>query len=167
MPLVSSGRVRSTHRPISYFECLHTLYRETFFDFSHSTLSLTLTQKRLPPTHLALISRVNLTWTLYHPLNLKATKPGKDAVRWVGIWKALAAMEGLEWLRVELQTTRPWNNWRWTELEWTLWDDVKQVTRPTHFELILPFPAATSTREETLPCTIIRRVEDPTSPELG
>ena len=154
--------VRSTHRLIRYFECLHILYRETFFDFSHSALSLALAPKRLPPTHLALISRANFTWTIFHPLDLKATKLSKDAVLWVGIWKALAVMEGLEWLRVEIDTNRPWNNQRWTELEWTLWDDVKQVTRPSHFELILPFSAAASTREETLPCTIIRRVEDTT-----
>lgn len=76
----------------------------------------------------------------------------------MGIWKSLSAMEGLEWLRIELKiSAAPWEAAEWTKLEWTLWDDVKKVTRPSFFELILPFPAAASTQEEILPCTVIRR----------
>ncbi|RYO85863.1 hypothetical protein DL762_005010 [Monosporascus cannonballus] len=84
--------------------------------------------------------------------------PGKFEILWVDIWEALAAMEGLKWLRVELRIAMPHLAPEWTEREWTLWEGIKKVTRPSHFELILPFPAAASTREETLPCTIIRRV---------
>lgn len=148
-------------RHISYFECIHLLYGETLFDFSHGAYSLVLLPYRLPATNLALISRVNLTWEVYHPLRLEKKKKDykRQEVLWVGIWKSLAAMEGLKWLRVELKLALGWEASLWTDLEWTLWEDVKKVTRPSHFELILPFPAASSTRQETLPCTI-RRVED-------
>lgn len=114
--------------------------------------------KRLPATHIASISQINFNWLLYYPLYLKKKNTGKDEMLWVDIWEALAAMEGLEWLRVEVRITEPHRALEWTEREWTFWEMIKKVTRPSHFELILPFPAAASTREETLPCTIIRRV---------
>ena len=68
-------------------------------------------------------------------------------------------MEGLKWLRVELKLFTPWETETWTDLEWGLLEGVKKVTRPQHFELILPFPAAASTKEETLPCNVIRVVD--------
>lgn len=67
-------------------------------------------------------------------------------------------MEGLEWLRVELRLARPLQVSEWTEDEWTLWEGIKKVTRPSHFELVLPFPAAASNQEDILPCTVVRRV---------
>ncbi|KAL3952386.1 hypothetical protein ACCO45_012329, partial [Purpureocillium lilacinum] len=116
--------------------------------------------KRLPAAHLASISRVNLSWILSHPLYFEGLKNGKNEVLWVATWEALAAMEGLEWLRVEVEIKMfyPREAEEYTEREYTLWELIKKVTRPSHFELILPFPAAESTREETLPCTIIRRI---------
>ena len=147
----------SANHLVSYFECLHPLYRKTFFDFSHSPPTLPLMPKRLPATHLALISQVNLKWEIFAPLMLDSRKLNKEEILWVGMWKALAAMEGLEWLSVELRiVAAAWEAEEWTKREWTLWEGVKAVTRSSHFELILPFPAAASTREETLPCTVIR-----------
>lgn len=148
----------STNHLISYFECIYAVYRETFFDFSHAPRCLTVMAERLPATHVAHISQINLTWELPWPLFLKAKNTGKREILWVDIWDALAAMKGLQWLRVELRLSRPLQAPEWTEREWTLWEGIKKVTRPSHFELILPFPAAASTREETLPCTVIRRV---------
>lgn len=133
------------------------LYRETLFDFSHGPRCLTVMPERLPATHVAHISRVNIHWEHYHPLFLTAEKLGKRENLWRDIWDALATMTGLKWLRVELTLARPHQAPEWTESEWTLWEGVKKVTQPSHFELILPFPAAASTREESLPCTIIRR----------
>lgn len=144
--------------PISYFEYITTLYRETSFDFSHGPGSVAFIPKHLPASHVALISQVNLDWELYHPLRLKAKKPGPQEVAWAGIWDGLEAMEGLEWLRVELRLAVPPDAPEWTGLEWTLWEAIRKVTRPSHFKLILPFPAAAETREETLPCKITRRV---------
>ena len=140
---------------------MRTLYRNTLFDFSHGVHALTILPTRLPLANLALISHVNLEWVVYHPIYLdkEEKKLSKEATLWVGIWKALAAMEGLQWLRVELKFFNPWETEAWTDLEWSLWEGVKKVTRPPHFELILPFPAAASTQEETLPCTIIRVVD--------
>lgn len=149
----------STNHLISYFECIYILYGETFFDFSHAPRCITVMSERLPATHVARISRINLNWELYHPLYLKPKNTGKYEILWVDIWDALAAMDGLRWLRVELRLARPHQASEWTEREWTLWEGIRKVTRPSHFELILPFPAAASTLEETLPCTIIRRVE--------
>ncbi|RYP54764.1 hypothetical protein DL768_000492 [Monosporascus sp. mg162] len=142
----------------TYFECIYTLYRETCFDFSHAPRCVTVMSERLPATHVAHISQINLNWELYRPLFLNVKDPGKYEILWVDIWEALAAMEGLKWLKVELRLAQPHQASEWTELEWTLWEGIKKVTHPSHFELILPFPAAASTREETLPCTIIRRV---------
>ncbi|RYP63765.1 hypothetical protein DL771_009126 [Monosporascus sp. 5C6A] len=142
----------------TYFECIHTLYRETCFDFSHGPGCVTVMPERLPATHVARISQMNLSWELYRPLFLEEKDPGKYEILWEEIWEALAAMEGLKWLKVELRLARPHQAPEWTEREWTLWEGIKKVTHPSHFELILPFPAAASTREETLPCTIIRRV---------
>ncbi|KAL8930404.1 MAG: hypothetical protein Q9208_000587 [Pyrenodesmia sp. 3 TL-2023] len=107
--------------------------------------------ERLPGTHVSHISQINLTWELPWPLFLKAKNTDKREILWVDIWDALAAMEGLQWLRVELRLSRPLQAPEWTEREWTLWEAIKNVTRPSHFELVLPFPAAASTREETLP----------------
>lgn len=151
----------SANRPVNYFECIRTLYGKTLFDFSQGVHALTIIPKRLPPASLALVTHVNLKWLVYHPiyLNKGEKKLSSEAVLWVEIWKALAAMKGLEWLRVELRFFNPWETEAWTDLEWSLWDGVKKVTRPPHFELILPFPAAASTQEETLPCTIIRVVD--------
>lgn len=103
---------------------------------------------------------------LYHPMYLKSKKPSKDAALWVETWETLAAMEGLNWLRYRLKISMPHLAPEYTEQEWTLWEGVRKVTRPSHFELILHFPAAESTREETLPCTIIRRVVDSYPPIL-
>lgn len=116
--------------------------------------------KRLPAAHVANVSQVNLNWLLFHPLYLKKKNTGKVEILWVEVWEALAAMKGLEWLRVELRITQSLWVSEWTRLECTFWELIKKVTRPTHFELILPFPAAASTREEILPCTIIRQVND-------
>ncbi|PON19213.1 hypothetical protein C2W62_03910 [Candidatus Entotheonella serta] len=130
------------------------------FDFTCAKGALANLSKRLPAAHLASISRVNLSWILSHPLYFEGLKNGKNEVLWVATWEALAAMEGLEWLRVEVEIKMfyPREAEEYTEREYTLWELIKKVTRPSHFELILPFPAAESTREETLPCTIIRRI---------
>lgn len=148
----------STNHLISYFECIDTLYRETFFDFSSAPRCITVMSKRLPATHIAHISRINLNLEFYHPLYLKPKNTGRREILWVDVWDALAAMEGLKWLRVELVFVWLQQVSEWTERESTLWEGIRKVTRPEHFELILPFPAAASTREATLPCTIIRRV---------
>lgn len=143
----------------SYFECIHTLYRETYFDFSKGLRCTTIITKQLPVSNLALISRVNLKLGFSFPLRLKVKKPGKWEILWMDIWEALSALKGLQWLRFELSIFHWHLAHEWTELEWTLWQDARKVTSPSYFELILPFPAAASTREDTLPCTAIRRIE--------
>lgn len=122
--------------------------------------------KRLPAHHVALISQVNIPYMLYHPLYFKSKRPSRDVVLWVETWETLAVMEGLEWLRYALMISIPLAAPEYTEQEWTLWEGVKKVTRPSHFELILPFPAAESMREETLLCTVIRRVEESRRPPV-
>lgn len=149
----------STDHLISYFECISTLYRETLFEFSHAPGLVPVMSERLPAAHINRISRVHLIWELYHPFVFKSKRKREDETLWENIWPALAAMEGLQWLTVELTLARTVvDTTYFTELESTMWEPVKKVTRPSHFELILPFPAAPSTREETLPCTIIRRL---------
>lgn len=136
------------------------------FDFSSAPGSLIYIPERLPAHHVAHIAHVSISYLLYHPLYLHSEKPSRDAVYWVKIWETLAAMEGLGWLRFALTISMPHQAPEYTEQEWTLWEYVRKVTRPSHFELILPFPAAESTREETLPCNVIRRVREPSRPGL-
>ena len=150
----------TTNHLTSYFECISTLYRETLFDFSHSPRAITNMSQRLPAIHIAHISRVNLYWISYYPLMLHSKKPRKDAILWVDVWDALAAMEGLKWLRFELTLFQTTPVEEWEGLEWTLLVGVRKVTRPSHFELILPFPAAALVGEEPLPCTIIHSNEE-------
>lgn len=69
-------------------------------------------------------------------------------------------MEGLEWLIIELILFDPVEGSIWSENEWRFWPEIKRITSPSHFELILPFPAAASTQEETLLCTITRNLVD-------
>jgi len=148
-----------SNRLISYFECLPTLYRETLFDFSHSPGSVRWMSKRLPATHVAHISQIHVVWEAYHPFTLTSKKPSEDDIIWVKVWDAMAAMEGLKWLTFELMLARTLvETAEFTKHEWTILEGVRKVTRPTHFVLILPFPAAASTREEMLPCTVIRRL---------
>ncbi|MBE3049183.1 hypothetical protein IMZ48_43135, partial [Candidatus Bathyarchaeota archaeon] len=103
---------------ISYFECIHPLYRRTSFDFSHCPTALPLMPKRLPASHLALVSQVNLKWEIFRPFYLKSKKLHENAIFWLEMWKALAAMGGLEWLSVELRIVSGAGDAEvWTELE--------------------------------------------------
>lgn len=104
---------------------------------------------------------------LYWPIYLNAKKPDRGSRLWVGTWEALAAMEGLEWLRYMVAISMPHMAPEYSGLEGTLLEHVRKVTAPSHFELILPWPAAEETREETLPCIVIRRVGDPGRPPVS
>ncbi|KAK2601890.1 hypothetical protein QQS21_004577 [Conoideocrella luteorostrata] len=140
-----------------YFDCFPLLYRETYFDFSHNPSALTAMCRRLPASHVASISKVHLVHDINRPLYLDRKDHGEIEMEWVNIWDTLASMKGLQWLRVVV-TSPEYNARELTEREWTLWEGIRKVAQPAHFELVLPFPAAASTREETLPCTIIRQV---------
>lgn len=110
--------------------------------------------KRLPPSNFARITRLNLSYFVFRPLHIRAKKHYRGEIFWVRCWDTLATMKGLKWLRFELKLA-------WTKVEPGLLDGVKKVTHPPHFELVFPFYAAASTREETLPCTVIREGADP------
>lgn len=139
--------------------------KKTMFNFTSAPGSLVYIPKRLPAHLVALIAHVDISYMLYFPLYLHSVKPSKDAVFWVKLWETLAAMEGLEWLRFALRISVPQQAPEYTEQEWTMWEGVRKGTRPSHFELILPVPAAEeSTQEETLLCTVIRRVREPRRP---
>ncbi|KAI9163909.1 Leucinostatins biosynthesis cluster protein T [Paramyrothecium foliicola] len=85
-----------------YFDCLHILYRETRFDFSRYPSCIAGGFKRLRPRQVALISKIYLRLDYPIPLGLIQKPHGKRERLWVNIWKALATMEGLNWLRVEM-----------------------------------------------------------------
>ena len=136
----------------SYFECIGTLYHETLLDFSRCAKALAIMPERLPKTHMALVAKVNLVLTSYRVDFMKI---------WWHVWEALGRMTGLEWLNVELRFADLDDLHVWSGKECTLLEYVKIVTvRPRHFELILPWPASEETREEELPYTIRRVVDD-------
>jgi hypothetical protein len=113
---------------------------------------------RLPRTHLALITQVNFKWHALTPLNLETKRPGREEKIWTSLWEALAVMERLKWLRVELMPVSPIDWPLWGEREQSLCNVVRKVTRPDFFELVLPWPAAADAPEQTLPCTLVRKV---------
>ncbi|KAL2202608.1 hypothetical protein CC79DRAFT_1400916 [Sarocladium strictum] len=142
-----------------YFECITRLYRDTSFDFSHGPRNVLTFAKHVPAAHVAQVTRINLNWELYWPINPRNPRRGRDGRverLWVEVWDAFAAMEGPQWLRVEVELARPYQAPEWKEIEGGLWQGIRKVTRPSYFELVLPWPAAASTDESTLPCTIIR-----------
>lgn len=114
--------------------------------------------KRMPTHHIELITHVHHNWEIYYPMYLTQKRLRREERLWRWFWVALASMKGLRWLRVELRLARPIGDPAWTEQEHVLWWDVKRVTSPGFFELVLPWPAHPSTSEEVLPCTIVRKI---------
>ncbi|OAA53067.1 hypothetical protein ISF_09021 [Cordyceps fumosorosea ARSEF 2679] len=147
-----------------YSECIDLLYRRTVFDFSRSPRALTRMPGWLPAAHRARIAHVSVGLQFFRPLYLKAKKnTGQREKLWVDVWRALAALEGLEWLHFEMSLgfNYPVLVAEWKGLEASILALVRPVTRPSHFELILPFPADAATEDATLPCTITRRLRPP------
>ncbi|KAH6690665.1 hypothetical protein F5X68DRAFT_260061 [Plectosphaerella plurivora] len=141
-----------------YFDFIHILYEHTAFDFSHGPATAGVMLKRLPATHLALITQVHIKWLARSPLDLDLRRPGRDEKIWIDLWEALAAMKRLKWLRVELMPVVPMDGPVWVKREHTMCSVLRKVTSPEFFELVLPWPAGADAREETLPCSIVRKV---------
>ena len=70
------------------------------------------------------------------------------------VWGILAAMEGLDYLRVEL-VINPVDALHWTMAEEQILKPLRKVTRPRSFELILPFPRNPNINE--LPHAVVYR----------
>ncbi|KAL2202649.1 hypothetical protein CC79DRAFT_1164578 [Sarocladium strictum] len=140
-----------------YFECAPLLYRTTLFDFDTLYTASNL-RKRIPACHFANISKVNvnvcaLARDFYKPADGSFNSGHK--YQWALLWETLAAMDNLRWLRFELLLY----NYEQTVDTWTAKLDrllmpVKLVTRPAHFELILPFGIGKWAQE--LPCQVTR-----------
>ena len=79
------------------------------------------------------------------------------------VWRALASMEGLQNLLVEVIILSPSNLAPWTAREAALMKPARAVTGPKHFELILPRNADPATLKE-LPCQV--RTRETLTPEL-
>jgi hypothetical protein len=93
--------------------------------------------KLIPQAQLHCIKGLGFAW------EYRSLPPiGQDlpSQRWKAAWAILAAMEGLEYLRVELVVINPADHIQWTTTEKQLLMPVRQVTRPKCIELILPFP---------------------------
>jgi hypothetical protein len=132
------------------------LYRKTLFDFTMCPQAILLLPKRIPQAHIACITHINLTWEWFClPINPSSRKHSKAEREWSDTWENLAAMEGLEYLRVAL-IIPPMDAIYWIDQEQQLLKCVKRVTAPLRFELTLPFPA--SPKSEQLPNAIIHRV---------
>lgn len=112
---------------------------------------------------MARIAHVSIGLQFFRPLYLKKKNTRQREKLWVDVWKALAALDGLEWLWCEMSLgfNYPVFVAEWRGLEASILAPVRTVTRPTRFELILPFPADTATEVDTLPCTITRRLSPP------
>ncbi|KAK0385782.1 hypothetical protein NLU13_6959 [Sarocladium strictum] len=141
-----------------YFECAPLLYETTMFDFSSTLYTISNFRKLIPAHHFACISQVSIlilaTWkTLAAPAD-KENENGQTR-QWPLIWETLAAMTNLRWLRFEVRLVS-YDSYVgvWVKNMDEALRPVKMVTKPSHFELILPFDVGDWARE--LPCQVVR-----------
>jgi hypothetical protein len=70
----------------------------------------------------------------------------EDTLNWERGWSTIANMTGLRDLYVAIVDPSPQGIWErnWAELEEQLLRPVKEVTRPSQFELMLPFASCST-----------------------
>jgi hypothetical protein len=70
----------------------------------------------------------------------------EDTLNWERGWSIIASMTGLRDLYVVISDPSPQGIWErsWVELEEQLLRPVKEVTRPSQFELMLPFSSCST-----------------------
>ncbi|KAL2206961.1 hypothetical protein CC79DRAFT_1335192 [Sarocladium strictum] len=141
-----------------YFECLPLLYSKTLFDFYCYRNYIRSFANKVPSYNLAHIARVRVAIPLPSWTPKDVNRYGKErpeSRKWSNLWKSLAALQGLRWLRVEMVIPHQYpfvEDWI-GDLDLVL-DPVKMVTRPEHFELLIPFDVGE--RGVGLPCKLVR-----------
>ncbi|KAF1849454.1 uncharacterized protein K460DRAFT_365334 [Cucurbitaria berberidis CBS 394.84] len=126
-----------------YSEAVPHLYRPHIFSILHLTHLLYL-PSRVPSQRLDSIRTLRLRW---HIRALPYLRRGgrlayrEDTANWERGWAIIAGMQGLRDLYVVLVDSSPQDLWErnWLELEEQLLTPVKKVTKPTWFELMLPY----------------------------
>jgi hypothetical protein len=144
--------------PSRYLEAAHLLYETTIFDFSWNLWLISNFRKVISACHFACISHVNIAMVgTGETLTKRADKDNNNGqtLQWFLIWETLAAMDNLQWLRFEVMLLAHdvYVRWWTANLERVL-RPVKMVTKPAHFELILPFDVGDWAQE--LPCQVIQ-----------
>lgn len=126
-------------------EAIEILYSANTFDINTNWTLRWLSQKILPQ-HFHAIRSPRLRWFLP---GVPATDIKTEADdfwafdnerEWRTTWQCLASMQGLKYLHVELYTYSRMIDWR-VELsknDSAVFEHLKAVTRPEHFDLILP-----------------------------
>jgi hypothetical protein len=134
------------------------LYKTTLFDFCCYRNSIRSFIDKVPPYNIAHIARVSVAIPLpsWKPKDVNPYGEERPENRkWSNLWRSLAALEGLRWLRVEMMIP---HGYPFVE-DWTadvdlVLDPVKMVTRPEYFELSMPFDV--EEKGVRLPCNIVR-----------
>lgn len=103
----------------------------------------------LPPRRIEKIRDLEVVWYLESP-----PSPGSaEHQRWLSFWQAMSLFTGLEKLRVEIKVPLLYQ-YDWSHHEARLLEDIKAVSHPKVFDLVISWPSGDKLPE--LPCHIIR-----------
>ncbi|MCJ1438736.1 hypothetical protein MMC27_008126 [Xylographa pallens] len=156
LPLLTCRRI--------YSEAIHALYSCNTFDVANPECLVQL-PKLILPQRLQAIAAIRFKWCIQTITFWKREDTldvDGDLTVSAQVWRALASMEGLQNLLVEVVVRSPSYPAPWTAREASLLKPARAVTRPNRFELILPCNADPSSLKE-LPCKI--RTQEPLSLE--
>jgi hypothetical protein len=156
-----------------YSEAVSHLYRPHTFSLLHLTHLLHL-PTRIPSQRLNTIRTLRLRWAIRAlpylrrgPTNSIAYR--EDTANWERAWAIIASMQGLRDLFVVLVDPSPHDMWErnWLELEGQLLQSVKGVTRPTFFELMLPYASCVTQWDMSESAVRLRKPESRVIEEEG
>ncbi|KAH3951442.1 hypothetical protein HBI56_083570 [Parastagonospora nodorum] len=133
-----------------YSEAVSHLYRPHTFSLLHITHLLYL-PTRLPQQRMNSIRTLRLRWAIRAMPYLcrgpsRCVAYREDTLNWERGWSIIASMKGLRDLYVVITDPSPQGIWErnWVELEEQLLRPVTDVTRPSKFELMLPFASCST-----------------------
>jgi hypothetical protein len=122
---------------------------------------------RLPQQRLNSIRTLRVRWAI-RALPYLCRGPSQrvayreDTLNWERGWSIIASMSGLRDLYVAIVDPSPQGMWErnWVELEEQLLRPVKEVTRPTQFELMLPFSSSSTDWDMGGSMVVLRKPEN-------
>jgi hypothetical protein len=129
-----------------YSEAISYLYSAHTFSLLHITHLLYLPSS-IPQLRLNSIRTLHLRWAI-RALPYLSRGPSnrivyrEDTANWEKAWAIISSMQGLRHLRVVLMDPSPQQLWQlnWLDVEDTLLDSVRTVTKPRDAVVVLPYP---------------------------
>jgi hypothetical protein len=135
---------------LRYSEAIPYLYSAHTFSLLHITHLLYLPSS-IPQPRLDSIRTLHVRWAIRALPYLRRGPANRlvyreDTVNWEKAWAIIAGMQGLRHLRVVLIDPSPQQLWatRWLDVEETLLDSVRMVTKPRDAVVVLPYPICTT-----------------------